>query len=616
MRRKKSISPEKPVQDLVEYRFKILLLPFISISVAIFILAVFIVDFIELTTGNIAKIATFDLMHWSSYILLLYPISLALLAKIHDNVFVFTSDEISGLNLWLRRTCINWDRIAAVKSYQVMGMRYLSIKAIDGENIHLATHLYKTSQILDRVRELAGEDHILVRALEKELSRPRYELTKLWCWTIGSIVLTISIYLIGGNMYAAEQEKPLEQAIASYVRQHPKTAPNQSAIELQALMTKLGLSIEVFGDGSEVKIKPDKAAISEWKAIEPIFRTYLHKQTAVKESSEPVPAKLSTYLKVHQADLDVIETHLMNNPLPQWGSDSGWIAKSDPKAGDSLSSKMNFLAPTQIEYLMIVNVIKKQQLPNVEISKDLAGIERIQQSIQSNPSFLLQRMSISRELNIAQLVRKVDRIPSEWGDSLFSPDRHKKMLSAIKRQSMIILRVFQSPTAINDLLRENNNPLQFIPGYYYLMRPHIRLSAIDWYDKVQQGIGYWGKQNICRTDGKIDAIFWRSVLASDSYSLSPALLPNHYSEVLKSDLRWEETSTIRQVKTKLAAGEKVDQVVQEFNIPSKVCPGEQWTAKANDGNITIEFSHPPNWQALGIHPDNIDPLTYTIKLIE
>lgn len=178
-----------------------------------------------------------------------------------------------------------------------------------------------TAKILDRVRELAGEEHILVRALEKELSRPHYELTKLWVGVIGAIALTMSIYLIGGNMYAAEQEKPLEQAIASYVRQHPKTAPNQSAIHLQALMTKLGLSIEVFGDGREVKVKPGKLESTEWKSI------------------EPIPEKLVNYLKVHQTNINAIETQLINNPIPQWGSDSAWIEKSDPKGGDSPSSK-------------------------------------------------------------------------------------------------------------------------------------------------------------------------------------------------------------------------------------------------------------------------------------
>jgi hypothetical protein len=618
MRRKKLISPEKPVQDLVEYRFKIMLLPFISISVAIFILAVFIVDFIELTTGNIAKIATFDLMHWSSYILLLYPISLALLVKISDNIFVFTSDEISGFSLWLRRTCIKWDRIATVKSYQVMGLRYLSIKALDGKNIHLATRLYKTSQILDLVRELAGEDHILVRALEKELSRPRYELTRLWCGVIGSIALTMSIYIIGGNMYAAEQEKPIEQAIASYVRQHPKTPPNQSAIELQALMTKLGLSVEAFGDGSEVKVKPEKTAISEWKAIELTFTKYLDKQLETKELIEPFSDELANYLKKHKADIAAIETHLIENSIPQWGSDLGWIEKSDPKAGDSphITKFINGFNLWYIENLMMLNVLDQHSLPNADISRDLAAIEKIQQSFQSEPSLFLQLISRIGERRISDLVRRVDIIPIEWGNNLFNIDRHSSMYSAVINYSININRILQSEGTFRQILIDENSPLRFIPEYYKLARPHIRLGVVARHQEVVKGLDYWSKQNICRTNGQ-SGLVPVSISGVDNYDTSTPYLASQYPKVLKSDLRWEATSAIRQVKAKLIAGEKVDRVAKDFNIQSQVCPGEQWTAKATDRAVNISFSHPPDWKALGVNnPVDIDPLTYTIKPIE
>ncbi|WP_157260115.1 hypothetical protein [Chamaesiphon minutus] len=190
---------------------------------------------------------------------------------IKESDFIITSEHIEAVDYWYRRKCIGWQEITLVKHCQLFGIRYVSIKTANGKSVQVPPSFYKTSEILDRVRELAGEEHILVRSLEKELSRPRHELTKVWCWVIGSILLTMSIYLIGGNMYAAEQEKPLEQAIATYVRQHPKTAPNESAIELQSLMTKLGLSVEAFGDGSEVKVKPDKVAIEEWKSVEPTF---------------------------------------------------------------------------------------------------------------------------------------------------------------------------------------------------------------------------------------------------------------------------------------------------------------------------------------------------------
>ena len=82
---------------------------------------------------------------------------------------------------------------------------------------------------------------------------------------------------------------------------------------------------------------------------------------------------------------------------------------------------------------------------------------------------------------------------------------------------------------------------------------------------------------------------------------------------MRSDIRWEATTAIKQIKTKLAAGQNVYRVAKEFNLPSQVCPSEKWTAKAIDGAVSIEFSHPPDWKALGVHPDNIDPLTYKIK---
>jgi hypothetical protein len=622
MWRKKLISPEKIAQDdSIEYRFKVLFLPYFSYVTAVFIAGAFISVFIDLTTGNIAKFATFTLIFWSSFILILPSILTHLVINTSDNIF--TSECMSGFNWWLCHTYINWQEITSIKSYQVMEMRCLSIKTTCGKNIQFTPRFYKTSQILDRVRELAGEDHILVRALEKELSRPRYELTKLWCGVIGSIVLTMSIYLIGGNMYAAEQEKPLDQAIATYVRQHPKTAPNPSAIELQALMTKLGLSVEAFGDGSEVKVKPEKAAIAEWKAIQPIFETYLFdKQRQTKESSEPVPEKLSNYRNIHQVDLQAIETHLINNPIPEWGSDSSWLEKSDPKAGDSplrSTSSINYFSLVTLQNLMIVNAIDKQRLPNIDSFNDLVAIERIQKSFQAQPSLLGQVISRIGEIRISRLARKLDIMPIGWGDNLFDHNRHSQMFSSILNEALSNSRFFQSPDIFHQLLIENQSPLRFIPGYYQLARPRIRLATVERYLEIQERLIYWSNQNICRTDGK-SGVKAASTLGLGDYNylslITPLDLANQYRKILSRDLFWELTTNVRQAKAKLATGQKVDSVAKEFNLPSKVCPGEQWTAKANDGNITIEFSHPPNWKALGIHPDNIDPLTYTIKSIE
>jgi hypothetical protein len=615
MRRKKLISPEKPIQESIEYRFKILFLPSLSYVLAVTVLGSFLAGiFIVVQNEPIIK-AIIAIILISLCLLILELLMLWYMVKKYD--LIMNTKNISGVGFWYYRQCISWQNITLVKHHRLLGLRCLDIRTADGKNILMSPCYYRTDRILDRVRELAGAEHILVRALEKELSRPRYELTKIWCWTIGSIALTIGIYLISGNMYAAAQEKPLEREITSYVNQHPKTAPNQSAIDLQALMTKFGLSVDAFGDGSEVKVKPDKAAIAEWKAIEPIFNKYLDKQKISKESIEPVPENLTAYLKHHQADINAIETHLINSPVPEWGSDSAWIEKRDPNAGDSPISLqwMKKWHLYNIENLIIVNIIDKQKTPGTEILRDLVAIDKIQQSLQAQPSLGGQIFSLIAEHQIAKVVKHIDTIPLGWGNNLFSLERHKQMRNAIVRQSLITVRVYQSSPVFERLLNNTQSPLRFIPGFYMLARPQIRLNTIDWYRDIQQGLVYWEKQNICHAHRRFGARS-KTILGIEGYVHSSDYLLSEYIQVLRQDLHWELTTSIRQVKAKLAAEKKADLVAKDFNIASKVCPGERWNVKVTDGAVSIEFSHPPDWKALGINnPVDIETLTYKIRPI-
>ncbi len=614
MRRKNLISPEKPTSDLVKYRFKILFPPLLSYYILIAITGGFVAGIFLCLTEPISKAIPASIV-----ILLGAMIAEVFAAFIMSKIsnFIFVLEGKFRYHLPSRSLYVNLREINLVKSYQFFGIRCLDIKTTGGKKIQFPLCFHETAKILDRVRELAGEDHILVRALEKELSRPRHELTKLWVGVLGSIVLTISIYLIGGNMYAAEQEKPLEQAIASYVRQHPRTAPNQSAIDLQALMAKLGLSVEAFGDGTDAKVKPDKTAIAEWKAIEPTFKKYLDKQLETKDLIEPFPDKLANYLKKHKTDIGAIETHLIDNPIPQWGSDIGWIEKSDLKAGDSpYSIPLNSINLWYVENLMIFNIIDKQLLPSVNISRDLAAIEKMQQSFQIQPSLISQLVARIGERRISDLVRRVDRIPTEWGNNLLEFDRHSSMHSAILEYSIYINRKLQNEAMFSEMLMDREFLLRFIPGYFKLARPQIRLEVVARHREILKGLDYWSKQNICRTNGQV-GIIPISISGVDTYNASTPNLASKYHTVLRSDLRWEATSMIRQVKAKLAAGERVDRVAKDFNIPSQVCPGEQWTAQSTAGAVNLSFSHPPDWKALGVNNVvDVEPLTYRIKPLD
>jgi hypothetical protein len=574
MRLKKTISPEKPLQDSIEYRFRLLFWPCLSYAIAITFLGDFVLGIFSILSAPISIAIP------SSVCILLITLGLQLLAacvlaKIAN--LILTPFGISGLNLLCRRTYIDWQEITIIKPYQIMGIRCLSIKTANGVNIQFTTRFHGTAQILDRVRELAGEDHILVRALEKELSRPRYELTKLWIGVIGAIALTMSIYLIGGNMYATAREQPLKQSIASYISQHPKTAPNQSAIELQALIAKLGLSVDVFGDGSEVKVKPTAAAIGEWKSIEVTLSDFVNKQLAKTEDSiEPIPTKLATYLKTHQAELEAIETHLATNSLPEWGTDL-WIAQSDPQAENSplLSKLMNVFSLAHVQNLTIANLLEKQQQPSVDLARNLVAIEKLQLSVRSQQSLVGQLIGVIGKSKISKLVSQIDspaailngRVPQGWGDNLFGSESHKYMREAIEYESINSNKFLQEAALFDRLLVSQEIPLRFIPGFSHLVHPHRLLAAIDRDREVSEGLAYWNKQNICRTDGKTGI---KANLDFAPYFIDTTLLTSQYPKVLKQDLFWELTTSVRQVKAKLAAGEKADVVANEFTHGSLI----------------------------------------------
>ncbi len=621
MRRKKLISPERSLTDPIEYRYRLLFLPFLSYAIALTILGTFVVGIITFVKIESITIAASISIASFLFLLLLELLVAWFVAKKSD--IIMTAENISAVDIWCRRRSFNWQEIVSLKQFNLFGIRYLSIKTVDARNAAIALRYYQTNRLLDRIRELAGSEHILVRALEKERSRPRRELTKVWGWVIGSIVVTMSIYLIGGNMYAADREKPLQQAIATYISQYPPAAPNQSAIELQALMTKLGLSINVFGDGSKVKTIPTTAAIDEWKKIETELYTFVNKQLDKSEDSiDPIPDKVATYLKNHRADLDAIATHLTNNPLPEWGSNS-WISQRDPKADDNplLSQLPNFLSINYLNNLTIANLIDKQQKPNADFTRDLITIEKLQQSTHSQQSLVGQLVSTIGGNNASKLVRQMDspqaklndRLPTAWGDNLFTKERHRYMRGAIENESIVANKFLLDPALLDRLFVVYDNPLRFIPGLSTILQPRFRLIAVDRHQEISKGLDYWSKQNICRTDGNSSV---KSSIDTNEYTIDPVLLTNQYPKILKQDLFWELTTGIRQIKAKLAAGQKVDLVAKDFNLQSKVCPGEQWTATATNNSINIAFSHPPNWKALGIsNATKSESLTYTIKAI-
>ena len=594
MRQKQLISPEQSSLDRTKYRFKISFIRFFSLCITTYTLLFFVSEIVS--PNKISNVPTQNLTLVFALILcalLLISVLATYLASLMGDITI-SPIEIGGCNLWGSRTHINWHDVIAVKSYRTFGIRNSAIiksRTTRKKNIHVGLFLYDLPKMLDRVREYAGEDHPLTIALEKEVSLPRQKPAKVLWQIIGATCLILGIWLIGGNLVAAKQEEPLNRSIAEFVRQHPRTPPNQSAIDLQTSISKLGLSLVQFGDGSKVKVSPTQVAIDEWKSIAPILDKYVTDKLD-KDSSNLLPAKLSTYLNTHRSDIEAIQTQLINNDLPEWGSDSRWIDRGNSAAGDSLTSlNTNYLNPLKIQRLLIAHLLYQQSLHNSDISKNLEAIGKLNRSFQSQTLIIGQLVNLISERNINNLVRLLDRIPDRWEKSFNNYDRTKKMMRiAIVHESMMSAKMIQDPQMFEMM---GNGYLSFFARYHHLARPYTRVVAANYYQKVQQRLAYWEHQNICHTDGKDGS-------DRDWNSIDTFLLARQYPKVARSAIDRELTTSVRQIKSQLQSGAQIEQVANEFNLASQTCPGEKWTARVKDGAVAISFSHPPNWGALGM----------------
>ena len=614
MRQQHLFTPLQSTFDRQKYIFKPSFLRIYSLISVITILFDMIGEIISpIISTAPAKNIPLLILAYSLFLLVLLPLSI--LVPLRSIKIVVNKTGIIRTGLWHRPIYIDWDDMILVKSDRLKTEGVLHIQSITSasKTIELSW-LYDLSKMLIATKKFTGNDRPLTIALEKEVLLPRQNPAKmLWRIIIG-IIIILSIWLIGGNLYADYREKPLNQAIANYVHQHPKIAPNQAAIDLQASVAKLGIPLVGFGDGSKATVKPDNLATQEWKTILPILDEYVPKQLLNKTEDlfSPPPTKLHAYLNSHQAEIAAIQNQLASNNLPSWGSDSGWIEHSDFNAGDGANTDRSYSYNMfHFSRLLIANIFDWQLSSNRDISRQLNTIKNLNHSIQNQPGFYEQIMSTLFERDIYKLFRHFELTPLDWKENLSDSKRIEMTQVGIEHELLFQVRLIQDPKILMGLAEINNRfkyPFIYLLKYHHIARPYTRLMAVDYYQKSQQSLLFWRSQNICRTSG------YNGDTSVPDGVLGLQVLSHSYITFMTNELDRELTSSIRQIKSPIRSGESIDRVANEFKLASQVCLGEGWLAKVNDGTVTIFLSHPPNWTALGLNEkNNTDRLTYKIN---
>jgi hypothetical protein len=593
-------------QNQVKYQLKSLFWPTYYYYLAVTILAVLVGEMFSPTLTSMKSIYRYVFIPWLLYISIAPLLATWFLRKLF--VVGISSEGLNGHGFFGKSRYISWHDISLVKIFTFLGIRSLQIN----KNIYLASYFYGNSKILNLVREYAGEEHPVVRALEKESLHPYRNPAKRPWQIISSIALIVSIWLIGGNLVAAHLEQPLEKAIASYLKNHTRTEANQSAIDLNALIAKLGIPANSNDDLSKAKVPPAKSIILERKTIKKISDKYLDQLYSAEDSIKPLPIQLTKYLEEHQSDINKITNYLISSPLLDWGNTADFDTLEKRRTNISKGKEISLWGVSEFQKLMIINTIHKQSYSDVDISKDLQAIAKIQLSFQQQEGFAGQISSNFGSLRIAKLVQNFDKIPEEWGSSLFDHNHSQKMLTALKNNSMYISEESYDPTGYDSLQKYSTKPLAQLAKYNHLFKPYLRLLAADDYNKIDEVLSYWRKQNICRADGNLKVATRPSILNVYDGASWPEVDGHIYLWVPTLDLNWELAKSVREVKALLKMGQSTNQIAREFGLQSQTCPGEHWSAKAKSNGITISLSRSPNWERLGLKDSRAKSMTYTI----
>jgi hypothetical protein len=290
-------------------------------------------------------------------------------------------------------------------------------------------------------------------------------------------------------------------------------------------------------------------------------------------------------------------------------------------AGDSPfnEAEKNLLSLLSVNDIIIVNIVNKYQSPNAVITQDLLALERLVQSLQSEPSWFGQALARYCEGKVGKLYRLVNAIPNTWGDTLFETNRQQQVAKLINLSGAYDYRIVHDDKVFAQLLKSLNIPLRHAPGYVQLIKPQVRLEIVSYHYAKLKELSFWQHNPICQINSGNTAPVYNWKILKSTYSAASAyddIYDGGYLELQRRNLSWELSKSIRQVSDRLRAGQAATTVAQEFSRSSQTCPGEKWTATATSDKVIIAFSHALDWNALGVHPKDVDPTTYEIELAD
>jgi hypothetical protein len=455
----------------------------------------------------------------------------------------------------------------------------------------------------------------------------------------------LAVWIVGGNYIASVQEKEIEQDLAAYAQRFPKTEPNDAALKLAASVAKLGINA---AGGSFYPVDRYMGSVADFrsseddrKAFEEIrqeLKQYLDAEIAKpNDTVNPPSEKLQRYLASKQTALAELRQQVLNNEVPQWGTDITWMLE-----GDITFPLPGYLWQASFQEVLALDILEKYRKGQTEAAAEMLEVSwKINQYLTESPFLISQLVALIVTKYSAGVMRKADRLPAQWQQRLLERDYRESMLRSLQGEYLSqfkfwqhfvwkyswystqeasgassgqgIFALFQTETNGSPILEKildwtlSHVLVWFKPA----IEPYVRFFAIDTYQLYQRSLAASRQQNVCASDSVTvhDFAWWNYMNYMSGASTS---FPSQTSKAAKSMLDLELTQKILQVKALAAKAGKWPPSVPEMK--SSICPGAKWLYRvAPDGTMSISFSEKPKWLEERLKSNIALPFTYSDK---
>lgn len=413
----------------------------------------------------------------------------------------------------------------------------------------------------------------------------------------------------------AEQKiKEINQKKADFLKNYPKVENNSTAIKFQELVAqKFGTLMRATKE-DQGKIFPSPTAQKSWNEIQASLRTYINTliQTPTNEVTK-IPSNLHNYLKDNADNLAELRRLIFNSEPIRWSRDLTFIDQ-----GDVTIPLPSYLGLVNLQNILLLDILEKSRLGQTkEMLENLEVSFKINESISNNNNTLIgQLVSLIIAKNQAGILRKLDKVPSEWQQRLLQHDYRQSILPSLYGESYLgfaFLIKTKSPHFYQELFEDDlvvfNTSVKSVG--FEQWSESLRQNYLSWFainniesqHKIYQQLP---QENVC-TFNK-DAFLKKLNIQKDVDWVASWM--SQWVKVGRGMLNLELTKKVLEVKEMAAKNGSLPPSLKPMY--SSICPGVKWVYEVSSDGKTMSINLSPQFG--WISQEQKLPFTYSQKI--